>query len=301
MFFLLILYFIGNRWAPEYIRLQVQGRTCPATTSSQHDRRWIYSSSEAGFTTYGRGACSGYPDMPLINCSAVPQIKLMNCPELCTGCNGANQYCDCGSAKCMCTPGFSGTNCATDICATANCGPHGKCTSKFLGGDLATAAASCACDFPYFGPTCQQTSCTGVTCNGRGTCTPIDHDSYTCECSANYYGTDCENTLYLGCFADATSTPDFPFVGPSSTTEQSPEKCRQFCAMKGYTVAALKAGTACHCGNSYNTLSTAPETQCNTACPGNSSPKCGGTAAYAIYNAAHVSSYLSNLSHIALY
>ncbi len=74
---------IGNRWSPDQVRLQVDGRTCPDITTSQHDRRFIYSDDTHAFQTPGRGACSQYPEMPRVDCSTVPDIPLMNCPGLC--------------------------------------------------------------------------------------------------------------------------------------------------------------------------------------------------------------------------
>ena len=57
---------IGNRWAPDEIRLQVDGRACPLITTSQHDRRWIYASEHDGFSVPGRGTT------PLPSFSSLP-------------------------------------------------------------------------------------------------------------------------------------------------------------------------------------------------------------------------------------
>ncbi|KAL6070177.1 G8 domain-containing protein [Balamuthia mandrillaris] len=185
---------MGNRWEPEEIRLNVRGRNCPEKTTSQHDRRWIYADDEQNFETLGRGACTDYPDMPTIDCAEVPEISLMSCPDQCNEECPENAYCDCGTGECRCEAGFFGPDCQRDICASARCGPHGKCTARYLGGTLAPASAACVCEPPFTGPTCEANPCEGVTCSGRGVCKPLGESAYVCDCNDRFNGENCENT-----------------------------------------------------------------------------------------------------------
>ncbi len=74
---------IGNRWGEEFIRLEVQGRTCAnnGLVSSQHDRRFIWSGDEFlnsgvwdgnGKTIHGACVATGGqpPSMPVKSCSS---------------------------------------------------------------------------------------------------------------------------------------------------------------------------------------------------------------------------------------
>ncbi|KAL6070194.1 G8 domain-containing protein [Balamuthia mandrillaris] len=185
---------IGNRWEPDQIRLDVQGRSCPDITTSQHDRRWIYADDVNHFDEVGRGACTAHPDMPEIDCAEVPEISLLSCPELCSEECPENAYCDCGTGECRCEAGFFGPDCQRDICASARCGPHGKCTSRYLGGTLAPASAACVCEPPFTGPTCEANPCEGVTCSGNGVCMPLGETAYYCQCNNGFNGDNCENT-----------------------------------------------------------------------------------------------------------
>eukprot|EP00808_Paulinella_micropora_P018677 g74680.t1 len=189
----------GNRWSPDKIVLSVPGWTCPPLTSSQHDRRFIYSDSFSApaRTGAGHGACSTYPDMPEISCDAQAELDLTACPELCpTGCS-AHAFCDCGTQACTCQPGYSGPDCKEDICASARCGPHGTCTARYLGGAIPVTQAACICIPPWNGPTCESNPCEGVSCSGNGHCVSDSATTFHCECTAPYTGPDCAKSCEL--------------------------------------------------------------------------------------------------------
>ena len=86
----------GNRWAADEVSLLVEGRSCPAVTTSQHDRRWVYADPSAWLPAvgWGRGACSGEADMAPIGCSSVAQLPLSPCDGACPGGCGDNGRCE---------------------------------------------------------------------------------------------------------------------------------------------------------------------------------------------------------------
>ena len=67
---------VGNRWAVEYIKLELKGRTCSnsALVSSHHDRRFLWSGDFfMDDKAWGNhGACTSSntkpEDMPMVNC-----------------------------------------------------------------------------------------------------------------------------------------------------------------------------------------------------------------------------------------
>ena len=199
----------GNRWTADHIHLTVQGRACNLkSVSSQHDRRFVWAGSEYyGYLTassWGRGACnSSYPDMPVISCSSKEQPRLqLNTCKCDRSCN--NGYCDCGLQSCVCNPGFAGPNCSIDICATARCGPHGKCVSTYLGGTLPVSDSACVCDVGWGGPTCDQNPCLEQSCSGHGVCKSVGDTDWRCSCSSGYSGRICDRSCNsFGCATDA--------------------------------------------------------------------------------------------------
>jgi hypothetical protein len=68
---------VGNRWGPEYLQLELQGRSCGPNglVSSQHDRRFLWSGFDfMGGNAWGyHGACvvlsDSPPDMPSVDCT----------------------------------------------------------------------------------------------------------------------------------------------------------------------------------------------------------------------------------------
>jgi hypothetical protein len=117
--------------------------------------RYIYS-GDAYLTVRGRGACSSFPDMPVINCKTQPKLtNIENCPTKCSG-GCKNGFCDCATGECMCNPGFYGTSCAKDTCLAAKC-LNGNCAALYLGGDLLVTKNPCACKEGWYGPKCDST------------------------------------------------------------------------------------------------------------------------------------------------
>lgn len=228
----------ANRWpgkSSNKLRLVVQGRTCPGSpdyTTAQHDRRFIYADSVDHLPeqAWGHGACTEHPDMPTINCKNIPALKPQSCDEKCSG-GCTNGFCECGSGTCMCNPGFTGLNCAVDVCAKSRCGLHGRCSSRFLGGDMPVTQAACVCEPPWAGPLCDSNPCETQDCSGHGTCLGInDGSDYLCDCDEGWTGRDCERDACTTiCPAYGTNSK---FKPPTSERRLREKGVQGWCAIK---------------------------------------------------------------------
>jgi len=186
----------GNRWTRDEINLVVNGRTCPSPVHSQHDRKYIWYDSDHYMIQTGRGACTTYPDEAPINCKSQPALnQIENCPTVCPANKcGSNGYCDCGTGNCLCDAGFSGPDCKNDMCAAAQCDPiNGRCTARYMGGNLPVTQGACICRPGTYGPKCNSNACAGNTCSGNGICKNQGEVDYTCVCNEGYDGLKCEN------------------------------------------------------------------------------------------------------------
>lgn len=238
---------MGNRWTRDEINLQVNGRTCPSPVHSQHDRKYVWYDSNHYAIQTGRGACTSYPDESTINCKSQPVLtQIESCPSVCPNNKcGANQFCDCGTGKCVCNAGFTGPNCQTDVCAVAKCDPvNGRCAARYMGGSLPVTQGECVCRPGTFGEKCDANACAGNTCSNNGKCRVMSEFDWTCECNEGFDGLKCERTC----------TP------PSKITNSTPANsvCQPPCYLgfqyypgidiHGPDTAAHPASTPAECG-----------------------------------------------------
>jgi hypothetical protein len=207
---------IGNRFgSDDEVFVNLLGRFCGVNNdgliSSQHDRRFLWSGDHfIDSRAWGvHGACTASPDMFTVDCSAIVggngnaegSIEASECPELCAAspCNPANSFCQCGSpSTCKCKPGFYGADCSLDVCASANCGAHGLCTSRYLGGEgnvQVEATTRCICEAGWFGSKCDVNPCevgaTAKTCSGNGKCFSSNGIDTQCQCNLGFLGSEC--------------------------------------------------------------------------------------------------------------
>jgi hypothetical protein len=86
---------------------------------------------------------------------------------------------------------------------------------------------------------------------------------------------------YLGCWRDDSNRVLEKFHEQGLTTNS---KCIATCREKGFAFAGTQYSNNCFCGNSYDRLGKLDESQCNSACAGNSAEKCGGPWANSVYS-----------------
>lgn len=233
---------IGNRWSRDELFLGVAGRDCGnnGLIDSQHDRKFIwggngYLDDEAWFH---HGACVGSgnppPEEPFVDCNAqnsntrtshdtIDQpssragiIQATECPGECSGgCDTTNSYCDCGSKTCNCRAGFAGPTCEIDLCKDADCGEHGACAMRYLGGALPVSQNKCVCEEGWQGEKCDKNPCVqlGLDCSGRGTCLALSDTQATCVCPDGYFGPYCEIRSPCEGFCQGG---EFPYFGCGS-------------------------------------------------------------------------------------
>ena len=176
----------GNRWAADTVTLVVNGRSCGASVSSQHDRAFIWAgvadADHLADGAWGRGACTTQPDLATVNCATQAALALPTCDG-------------CGEAE------------AAALCSAARCGANGRCTATFLGGDLPVSQSACVCEAPFTGPLCEQDPCAAVAepCGGHGTCVGTGDSDYSCTCESGHSGRRCEHDCTAVC------SGDFPF------------------------------------------------------------------------------------------
>jgi len=81
----------------------------------------------------------------------------------------------------------------------------GKCSARYLGGDLSVSAGACICPQPYQGEACESNPCNGVTCSGNGKCLSLGPNSYRCECNPPWVGEFCNQSC------EGTCVGTFPY------------------------------------------------------------------------------------------
>ena len=127
----------ANRWGVETLLIDVQGRSCNGSITSNHDRRFYMASDflESDFAGWGHGACSAYPTMPSSNCEAQQDLTTQ----------AIETYTDWHQEQ-------------TDMCEDAGitCGDNGACAARYLGSSLGVLPTySCICKEGFEGSACQ--------------------------------------------------------------------------------------------------------------------------------------------------
>lgn len=103
-----------------------------------------------------------------------------SCKDDCKDVQCINGNCDEGI--CNCFPGYTGSQCETNICDTLTCLNDGECVNGV-----------CECPTGFTGLNCEiDLACQGVTCQNGGTCNTT---TATCDCLPGYAGDFCETIL----------------------------------------------------------------------------------------------------------
>jgi hypothetical protein len=84
---------------------------------------------------------------------------------------------------------------------------------------------------------------------------------------------------YIGCFKDTSAFDLNGFLERSQSN--TPQRCVQTCAAKGFAYAGVQYGQSCLCGNSYGKYG--PATNCDYKCTGDAGQICGGYATNSVY------------------
>ncbi|CAM9664642.1 unnamed protein product [Bubo scandiacus] len=124
-----------------------------------------------------------------INCERLYDACVQHeCPAdwICSGTAGLLEY------KCICVPGFTGTDCDIDIneCESNPCkDPRFECVNSVDG-------YTCKCQTGLNGDSCQTESsvCSSQPCLNNGTCVEGPGD-YTCVCQPGFTGANCEDDI----------------------------------------------------------------------------------------------------------
>jgi hypothetical protein len=87
------------------------------------------------------------------------------------------------------------------------------------------------------------------------------------------------NPRYIGCYKDTSAFDLDGFLERSQTN--TPQRCIQTCAAKGFAYAGVQYGQSCLCGNSYGKYG--PADNCNYKCTGDPRQICGGYSANSVF------------------
>ncbi|KAJ7500614.1 glycosyl hydrolase catalytic core-domain-containing protein [Mycena galericulata] len=92
---------------------------------------------------------------------------------------------------------------------------------------------------------------------------------------------------YVGCEVDVGNRILVAANQVSATN--TPQTCITFCSGQGFTMAGVEYSQECWCGSSYNpsagTVQSAPDSDCASACTGDSTQTCGGASRIQVYKA----------------
>ncbi|CAH1798945.1 unnamed protein product, partial [Owenia fusiformis] len=105
----------------------------------------------------------------------------------------------------------------------------------------------------------------------------VTHPSTTVAASVTG-STICKSGTYIGCFEDQPIR-DLASGGIGNT----PQLCMDSCSQAGYMYSGNQFSHQCMCGNEYGRYGLRPDSECNMACAGNNTLKCGAGWRNSIY------------------
>ncbi|KAH3805115.1 uncharacterized protein LOC127836531 [Dreissena polymorpha] len=125
-------------------------------------------------------------------------------------------------------------------------------------------------------------SCVPNPCQNGGTCFsfPNHSEDFGCTCTTGWDGQFCTTPFrYVGCLKDTSAR--IMHVRLPYSNSNSPLECAARC--HAYAYSGTQVGNECFCGNCLN-AEKRPEYECNRACLGDSSKKCGADWRMSVYS-----------------
>ncbi|OWZ63616.1 hypothetical protein AYX14_06683 [Cryptococcus neoformans] len=100
-----------------------------------------------------------------------------------------------------------------------------------------------------------------------------------------YYkgGSTSTSATYVGCYKDNGDNRTLN-GNKKISSSMTPSVCNSYCSGLGYTYAGTEYYDECYCGNILDSSKVADNSQCQFACKGDSSQKCGGDTRLGVYS-----------------
>ncbi|OWZ37285.1 glucan endo-1,3-alpha-glucosidase agn1 [Cryptococcus neoformans] len=100
-----------------------------------------------------------------------------------------------------------------------------------------------------------------------------------------YYkgGSTSTSATYVGCYKDNGDNRTLN-GNKKISSSMTPSVCNSYCSGLGYTYAGTEYYDECYCGNILDSSKVADNSQCQFACTGDSSQKCGGDTRLGVYS-----------------
>ena len=126
------------------------------------------------------------------------------------------------------------------------------------------------------------TSTSATTTKTSAAPSPSETSGSTSGGPASVTAADGSTWVAAGCYVDTVNPRTLANNGwwgnPITNTE-----CAKGCSKNGYSISGAENGGQCFCGNSLGSAAKAASSDCNSACAGDSSQKCGGPARLSVY------------------
>lgn len=168
--------------------------------------------------------------------------------------------------------------CANSISSSATRAPDSDCNTK-CGGD---STKLCGAGNRLQAYTMQGTAKVSSAVSAGASSTAVLATSSSAAVAAPT-STTISGYTYAGCYSDAASTRS---LRKSMQADGTRAGCISACSKAGYTFAGMEYASECYCDNVLGAnMLKAGETECDMACSGDKTTKCGGGNRLSLFNA----------------